>query len=43
MVCMSIRYCLFKSVTLQKIRKNKDESHKEEHFLEIRTVIFSET
>jgi len=27
-VCMSIRYCLFQIVMLQKIIKNKDESHK---------------
>jgi len=37
----SIRQCIFKSVMLQKIRKNKDANHKYGHFLEIRTVIFS--
>jgi len=29
MVCMTIRYCLFKIVMLQKIRRNKDASHKQ--------------
>ena len=46
MVCMSIVYqilLVIKIVMLQKIRKNKEESHKWGHFLEIRTVIFSKT
>jgi len=40
---MSITYCLLEIVMLQKIRKNKDASHKEGHFLEIRILIFSKT
>jgi len=28
MVCVSVRYCLFKIVMLQKIKKNKDASRK---------------
>ena len=43
MVCASIRHCLFNIVMLQKMRKNKDASHKWGHFLEIRTVTFSKT
>jgi len=43
MVCMSIRYCLFKTVMLQKIRKNKDASNKQGHFPEIRTLRFTKT
>jgi len=27
MVCMSIRYCLFMIIMIQKTRKNKDASH----------------
>jgi len=42
MACMSIRYCSFKIVMLQKI-KNKDASYKSGHFSEIRTVIFTKT
>jgi len=38
MVCMSIRYCLFKIITLQKIKKNTEASHKLGHFLEITQV-----
>jgi len=43
MVSMSIKFCLFKIVILQKIRKNKDASLKQGHFFEIRTVIFYKT
>jgi len=35
---MSIRYCLFKIVLQQKIRKNKDASHKQGQIWETRTV-----
>ena len=38
MVCMSVTYCLFKIVMLQKI-KNTDTSHKQGDFLEMKTVI----
>ena len=40
MVFTSIKCCIFESVTLQKIRKNRDANHNQRHVLDIRTVIF---
>ena len=34
---------IFDKFLLQKIKKNKDASYKQGHFLEIRTVIVSKT
>jgi len=40
MVCLFIRFSLFKIVVLQKIRKTKDANHIWGHLLEIRAIIF---
>jgi len=37
---MPSRYCLFKIITLQKIRKNKDASQNQGRFKEVKTTIF---